>query len=446
MKDHHHKSTLSTSSNTKSASTKHSRTNLLEIYYNENLKEYLQVTEFKEFKFNQKQEYAKTDDSDINILCIEDVDLRDMLKGKEFPEKDFNIVNSFLKIEEEEFVNMNDNNLNSKNTLDGNDVKIKNKNNEIEEEDSTLSQINSKLFTDDEFQPGLFTSFDFKDRIKSIINNSLNMNNNMHVNLFNKINNDKDSTESNYGTEELKLQSKIDDSFILDTCFTDKNITYDNIVINFDEEVKKEKKETSISEDRKLDFEYFPKVEAIPEYENQIISYQYLNHIEKQKSIDIFPEQDETFNRKLFEYFIKVSKEIKDDGLKNKVKLLLKLILYKDPKSKRYIFTHKVKNQLLNYWKNQYEKELNEATFREKSKILQQKFESVNPNNKVVELSKKLAENKRRANLKKNNRLNNNLFNSVRNGAKSYSKFNSKNYGVNKSYIRRFSTGVKVSK
>ena len=268
----------------------------------------------------------------------------------------------------------------------------------------------------------------------------------MHVNLFNKINNDKDSTESNYGTEELKLQSKIDDSFILDTCFTDKNITYDNIVINFDEEVKKEKKETSISEDRKLDFEYFPKVEAIPEYENQIISYQYLNHIEKQKSIDIFPEQDETFNRKLFEYFIKVSKEIKDDGLKNKVKLLLKLILYKDPKSKRYIFTHKVKNQLLNYWKNQYEKELNEATFREKSKILQQKFESVNPNNKVVELSKKLAENKRRANLKKNNRLNNNLFNSVRNGAKSYSKFNSKNYGVNKSYIRRFSTGVKVSK
>ena len=449
MKDHS-SSTISTAANTNISKNRGSRTNMLEIYYNENLDNFLKLTEFKEFKLNQKQEYEKNDDSDINILCIEDLDLRDALKAKDFAEKDFNVVNSFLRIEEEEILNLKNNNLNRKNSKDGNDGNSQDRTGEYDGENFILNQINNKLFKDDEFKPGLFTSFDFKDRIKSIINSSFNTynNNNSDINLINKIN-DKNISDSDY---EKKLPKEINDSFILDTCFSDKNITYDNIIINFDKEIKKDKKETSLSEGKKLDFELFIKSEAIPEYENQIISYQNLNYIEKQKSIDIYPEHEDQFNRKLFEYFVKVSKEIKDEGLKNKVKLVLKLILYKDPKSKKYIFDNKIKNQLLNYWKNKYEKELSEATFREKSRILQEKLDRVNPNNKLLEMGKKLAENKRKANIKKKayNRVvgqmsGKNLIFSVKTGdKKNYSKFtpfhNSKN-NIVKNNTRRFSTG-----
>ena len=390
----HNSSTFSSKDVGNITKTKTSRANLLDIHYNENLNDFLKLTEFKEFKLNQKQEYVKIEDSDINILCIEDLDLRDALKAKEFPEKDFNVVNNFLRIEEEEILNAKKNNLNSKNNNDEDDINIKNKNIDLEE-DFVLNQINDKLFINDEFQPGLFTSFDFKDRIKSLINSSFNTyhnNNNINLNFLNEIN-EKNTSKSNI-SEERKFQTEINDSFILDTCFTDKDITYDNIIINFDKEIKKEKKETSLSDDRKLEYEFFKKSEAIPEYENQIISYQNLNYMEKQQSIEIFPEQEEAFNRKLFEYFVRVSKEIKDEGLKNKVKLVLKLILYKDQKSKRYIFNNKVKNQILNYWKNRYQKELSEATFIEKSKILQEKLDKVNPNNKLAEMSRKLAEKK----------------------------------------------------
>ena len=443
----HNSSTFSSKDVGNITKTKTSRANLLDIHYNENLNDFLKLTEFKEFKLNQKQEYVKIEDSDINILCIEDLDLRDALKAKEFPEKDFNVVNNFLRIEEEEILNAKKNNLNSKNSNDEDDINIKNKNIDLEE-DFVLNQINDKLFINDEFQPGLFTSFDFKDRIKSLINSSFNTyhnNNNINLNFLNEIN-EKNTSKSNI-SEERKFQTEINDSFILDTCFTDKDITYDNIIINFDKEIKKEKKETSLSDDRKLEYEFFKKSEAIPEYENQIISYQNLNYMEKQQSIEIFPEQEEAFNRKLFEYFVRVSKEIKDEGLKNKVKLVLKLILYKDQKSKKYIFNNKVKNQILNYWKNRYQKELSEATFIEKSKILQEKLDKVNPNNKLAEMSRKLAEKKMKTNLKKKafnlfgTKSSSNLFSSIRNGEKKFfSKFTPIRNN-NKNFVRRFSVG-----
>ena len=209
MRDHS-SSTLNTTMRTRSTSiNRNSRANVLDIHYNENLKDFLKVTEFKEFKLNQKQEYAKNDDSDTNNLYIEDIDLRDILKGKEFPDKDFNIVNSFLKIEEEEILNIKNNN--DKNNNDENEDDKNIKNIDFDEEDCILNQVNNKLFKDDDFQPGLFTSFDFKDRIKSLINIFLN-NNNININFLNK-NNEKNLNDFN-DNENDDIKSKIDDSFI----------------------------------------------------------------------------------------------------------------------------------------------------------------------------------------------------------------------------------------
>ena len=95
---------------------------------------------------------------------------------------------------------------------------------------------------------------------------------------------------------------------------------------------------------------------------------------------------------------------------------------------------------------------MSEATFREKSRILQEKLDRVNPNNKLLEMGKKLAENKRKANLKKKayNRFigqmsGKNLIFSVKTGdKKNYTKFtplnNSKN-NIVKNNTRRFSIG-----
>ena len=427
-------------------SPKTNNKNALELFYNKDLSEYLKVTEFKELKFNKRQEYTKAEDSDINILYIEDLDLHDMLKGKEFPEKDFNVENSFLKIEEEEYLNLK-NQKDKITTDDNNNIKFKKNKNKIIEndvDDSTFNQLNNRLFYDEEFKPGLFTSFDFKDKIKSIINSSLNIhqnNNNTNLNLFNKMS-DKNSTDSIFDKEELK--TNIDDSFILDTCLGDKDITYDNIIVNFDEEAKSEKKEESVSDDRMLDFEYFKKAEAIPEYENQIILYQYLNQIEKQKSIHIYPEEDEIFDKDMLEYFIKLSKEINDEGIKNKVKLLLKVIMYKDKKTQKSIFTNKMKNDLLKYWKNKYEKELDEATFKEKSKILQQKFDNVSQNNKTLENIKKPNDIKKKTNLRKHGNSyyrGNNLHRSI--SSKTNTRINTKSTSPMKNTRRSSKYSIK---
>ena len=120
--------------------------------------------------------------------------------------------------------------------------------------------------------------------------------------------------------------------------------------------------------------------------------------------------------------------------------------MYRDPKTKKFIFSNKTKNQILNYWKNKYQKELSEATFREKSRILQEKYENENPTNKLLEMSKKLAEKKRRSNARR-------LFGDSPSSTvgsrlkKLYTRYApSRNSNSNKPTIRRYSTEIKNQK
>ena len=75
-------SSLSTTIKTKSSKGRNARPNILELHYNRSLPEFIKVVDFKEFKLKQIQEKQKNDDSDINVLLIEDLDLRDILKSK----------------------------------------------------------------------------------------------------------------------------------------------------------------------------------------------------------------------------------------------------------------------------------------------------------------------------------------------------------------------------
>ena len=372
---------------------------ILELDYNRNLEDFAKtVDEFKELKINKKEEQIKNDEDDISILYYEDLELKEMLNSKVFPEKEFNIVNNFLRVEEEDNLLFNENQKNKGKKINydyGSD-----------NDGIVLKQLNHFLLFDEEFQPGLFTSFDFKDKIKSLIYNSLTSGTS-NFDFTIKPNSDFNSNESGALKEK---ENK--DGIILDMCLGDKDIESDKIEINFNEEIKEEEqKASSVLDEEKTDFDGFPKSEAISEYENQIISFQNYYQIEQNEKFSNHPIiEEDAFDVKLFDYLANVSKIIKDKGLKNKIKLIIKLIIYKDPETRKHIFNNKEKNELLLYWKNRYIKELEEATFKEKNKILQQKLESLDPNNKIIELTKKKKIEKRKSQTRKSSIMYNNLM------------------------------------
>ena len=385
---------------------------ILELDYNRNLEDFAKtVDEFKELKINKKEEQIKNDEDDISILYYEDLELKEMLNSKVFPEKEFNIVNKFLRVEEEDNLLFNENQKNKGKKINydyGSD-----------NDGIVLKQLNNFLLFDEEFQPGLFTSFDFKDKIKSLIYNSLTSGNSNNfdftikpLNLNKNISSSDPNSDFN-SNESGALKEKEDkDGIILDMCLGDKDIESDKIEINFNEEIKEEEqKASSVLDEEKTDFDGFPKSEAISEYENQIISFQNYYQIEQNEKFSNHPIiEEDAFDVKLFDYLANVSKIIKDKGLKNKIKLIIKLILYKDPETRKHIFNNKEKNELLLYWKNRYIKELEEATFKEKNKILQQKLENKDPNNKIIELTKKKKIEKRKSQTRKSSIMYNNLM------------------------------------
>ena len=78
-------------------------------------------------------------------------------------------------------------------------------------------------------------------------------------------------------------------------------------------------------------------------------------------------------------------------------------------------------------------KELEDATFKEKNKILQDKLDSLDPNNKVIELTKRKKNEKRKSQTKTNTLMYNNLMrnakfnNSINHGHKKLDPKSSKN-------------------
>ena len=392
---------------------------ILELDYNRKLTDFSKaIDEFKELKINKKEESVKSEEDDISILYYEDLELKEMINSQEFPEKEFNIVNNFLRVEEEENLMLNENSKNK-----GKKIYYENGS---DDDGIVINQLNHKILFDEEFQPGLFTSFDFKDKIKSLVYNSFSSTNYdfniRNLNLRKNIESSEPNSFSNSNNSELLKENEDKDGIILDLCLGDKDIESDNIIINFNDEIKEEEKqESSVSDRQKTNFAGFSKTDAIIEYENQIISFQNYYQIEQKEKFSNHPiVQEDVFDVKLFDYLANVSKIIQDKGLKNKIKLIIKLILYKDPETKKHIFNNREKNQLLLYWKNRYIKELEDATFKEKNKILQQKLESFDPNNKIIEMSIK----RRIENRKSQTRNRSIMYNSLRRSDKFHNSIN----------------------
>lgn len=387
---------------------------ILELEYNKNLGDFSKSIEgFKELRLNQREKLIKNEDDENNILYYEDSELKDLMNNKEFPEKEFNIVNHFIQVEEEENL-IRKENLKKKNNYTNYD-------NGADDDSKVLRELNHKLLLDEEFQPGIFSSFDFNDNIKSLVFNSLTNNNNNSKFDFNYKNIKSNNFSGSFSEEVNNIPKGMgnSDGLILDLCLKDKNMESDDIVINFNDEIKEEeKKGGSVIDEEKTDYEGFSKLEAIPEYEHQILCFQDYYQVEHTEDYSNHPKiEEDAFDKKLLDYLANVCKIIKDKELKNKIKLIIKLIFYKDEKSKKYVFNNKEKNELLLYWKNSYIKELEDATYNEKNKILQKKLESYDPNNKIIEFTMKKNKDRKSHGRKRSISMYNKIMGNSKNGS-----------------------------
>jgi hypothetical protein len=146
------------------------------------------------------------------------------------------------------------------------------------------------------------------------------------------------------------------------------------------------KSESKSSKSSSLDEEDLK--EAVFDYgngPNMIITRKSSLLIEKQNSFTLYPRVEEEMDHKSFDFFYEMSEKIDNYDLKNRIKLILDMINYIEPESKKPIFTNNIKNSILALWKEKYIKqaEILEIELRKKiiknneQKLLINKFNEI---------------------------------------------------------------------
>ena len=302
---------------------------VLEIFkVNEKLNDFYKTTEFKKTLFETRRNNDNGNDTNMSSTHF-DINLKEKLEEAINDEKDFQIVNTFLNLYDEK----DDNNI-----LDG----IKN---------IDINNLQKRLLKNQKFSPGIFSEFDFIDKIKSIIINSLE-----------KFEN-KNTIENN--EKYLNLPNDIDNDFILDVCLNNNSIDYTKQFLY-------ENNNNFLSNETNDEETLMSKDKAIFEYENQIMSYLSVYEIDKQSKINYIHEVDEKLDYDAYTFFKSLIIKEKNKNLKNKLKLILRTLNYIDPTSHIPILSNTIKNNILRSWKENYVQQLN-SLMKEKKKNLEEK-------------------------------------------------------------------------
>ena len=282
---------------------------------NKKLKDFYKVSEFKQFNIENNKNLNKNENKDV-YSSQTDLNLREIFNSEFFEDKEFQIVNSFLKIENE-YDNDNQSDI-----------------------ENTEKQLRKKMFFNENFNAGIFSDFDFFDKTRDLIINSL---------APYKINNNKTNK-----IDLLTLKNEeINNNLILDLCI-------ENEIIDFSKKNNQIKLfQTSQDNSSFVDeTDIIEKEKAIFEYENQIMSYLKLNDIERQIEICYNTGQDEPLDYNSYTFFKSNIIKEKNKDLKNKLKLILRTLNYVDPVSKIPILSNKIKNNILRTWKENYNNQL----------------------------------------------------------------------------------------
>jgi hypothetical protein len=257
-----------------------------------------------------------------------------------------------------------------------------------------IEQVKNKIFYNEGFRPGLFSSLNPNGKYYSIIYESLGP---PEDNLY------------HYDTQTFSSKSDDDiitNNSILNLCLQDKNIFDETIMLKSRKVLKSinnvnnvntintisengdniSKSESKSSKSSSLDEEDLK--EAVFDYgngPNMIITRKSSLLIEKQNSFTLYPRVEEEMDHKSFDFFYEMSEKIDNYDLKNKIKLILDMINYIEPESQKPIFTNNIKNSILALWKEKYIKqaEIMEIELRKKliknneEKMLINKFNEI---------------------------------------------------------------------
>ena len=230
---------------------------VLELFpENKKLKEFYNVTEFKKMNIERNQNINKKDNFDT-YLNQSDLNIKEKFNSILNEEDDFQMVNSFLDLGNENELILD---FDSENKL--NQMKI----------------LRHKILSNKNFYSGIFSDFGFVDKAKDIILSSLTLN-------------EKENYSANQKIELFNLSKDVlDNDLILDICIN-QHKDYSKIFRN--ESLVNSSDLYYISEDENLLKE---KEKAIFEYKNQIMTYLKLNEIEKQMNINYNTPQDESLD------------------------------------------------------------------------------------------------------------------------------------------------------
>lgn len=308
---------------------------VLELFpENKTLKEFYNVTEFKKMNIERNQNINKKDKFDT-YLNQSDLNIKEKFNSILNEEDDFQMVNSFLDLGNENELILD---FDSENKL--NQMKI----------------LRHKILSNKNFYSGIFSDFGFVDKAKDIILSSLTLN-------------EKENYSANQKIELLNLSKDVlDNDLILDICIN-QHKDYTKIFRN--ESLVNSSDLYYISEDENLLKE---KEKAIFEYKNQIMTYLKLNEIEKQMNINYNTPQDESLDFNAYTFFKSHIIKEKNKALKNKLKLILRTLNYIDPVSKIPVVTNKIKNEILRAWRENYNFQLKQLLEKKKAELEKKKL------------------------------------------------------------------------
>ena len=342
-------------------------TKAFEVYRNKRLSEFDRAISFKKQRSRRNRyEMGSEDERDKQNFINDFKLLKEFASSNNiYNDNDYFTVNSFIKSYEEQDLFNDDcsNNL-------------------------AIEQVKNKIFYNEGFKPGLFSSLNPNGKFYSIIYELLGpQEDNLYL----------------YDTQTFSSNSdddKITNNSILNLCLQDKNIFDENIILKskkmlkninsvnnlstinintiseIGEEISKDESKSSKSSnsDEEEDLK-----EAVYDYKsgpNMIITRKSL-FIEKQNSFTLYPPVEEEMDHKSFDFFYEMSEKIDNYDLKNRIKLILDMINYIEPESKKPIFTNKIKNSILALWKEKYIKQAEMLEIELRKKIIKSSEEKM---------------------------------------------------------------------
>ena len=266
--------------------------------------------------------------------------------------------------------------------------------------------LSNKLMTDITFSLNKAFEFSFQDKIKN--------------NIIVTLSNDKKGLYSlDDSKKEMDDISNIDNNFILNLC--SNNIDIKDI---FGEPPK--------MSNRSIKLETFLGLQQINEKNKNLLLEEEILKAKKNYSPEhtvhlVFNyEEDEEFDIECYEFFINFIKKYEDKPLASKVKLVLSYIQEKNPETGKFIYNNKAKNEILHYWKNEYEKAIKMYQEQIEEELLKKKkSESKNKKTKKIKSPyvKKITKingfdsinSVRKKNLSNLNNNNNNMMSNLKN-------------------------------